>query len=109
MEALRVFVVLYVPFFVVAELPFLRREATLTRAAAASTCGFLCLLVVHVVSDCCAQLVGPPGQPLTNVLCSTSFTRCQDFLGWDPCYSDFPDGEGEPPSAVLVLYESVEC
>ena len=81
MEALRVLVVPDVPLFVGAELRFIRREATSTRVAAASTCSFLCVHVVRVVSDCCAQLVGPLEQLPANVLCSTYFIRCLDFLG----------------------------
>ena len=108
MEALRVLVVPEVPLFVGAELRFLRREATSTRVAAASTCSFLCVLVVRVVSDCCAQFVRPSEQLLANVLCSTYCIRLQEFIAWDPCYTHFPDGEDEPPSAVLVLYVRVE-
>ena len=108
-EPLRVFVVPYVVFFVVAELLFPRREAALPRVAAAATRRFPRLVVLRVFSDCCAQLGGPPEQPPANVLCSTFLNQCQDFLGWDPCYSHFPDAEDDPPSAVPVLYVSVEC
>ena len=108
-EPLRVFVVPYVVFSVVAELLFPRREAALTRVAAVAARRFPRLVVLRVFSDCCAQLGGPPEQPPANVLCSTFSPGCQDVLGWDPCYSDFPDGEDEPPSAVPVLYVSVEC
>ena len=102
MEPLRVFVVPHVDFFVVAELLFPRREAALTRVAAAATRRFPRLVVLRVFSDCCAQLGGPPEQPPANVLCSTFFTQCH--LGkWNPCYSHFPDGEDEPPSAVPHL------